>query len=242
MQLQSLDQRIPPCLALWRTYAPNTNYGQLTALHKAPILDLQWSLTSPMLYTVSADRTMAVSDLTTGTRVRRIRAHTGVINSIDRTISGGTELMCTGADDGFIKVWEEGEKEFVSDWKVGCPVTAVCWSADGSQIYAGALDNEIHVRDCLFYVSYPPLLLSWKTSGWSALNNKQVFDLRKQAEVYTLRGHTDTPTSLSLSPLGTHLLSPSLSSQTIIHDIKPFCPDPTRIYRVLLGANFIQCI
>jgi Prp8 binding protein len=150
---------------------------------------------------------MSVADLTTGSRVRRIRAHTGVINSIDRTISGGTELFCTGSDDGYIKVWEEGEKDFVSDWKVGCPVTAVCWSADGSQIYAAALDNEIHV-----------------------------FDLRKQAEVYTLRGHTDTPTSLCLSPSGTHLLSPSLSSQTIIHDVKPFCPDPTRIHRVLLGA------
>jgi hypothetical protein len=29
--------------------------------------------------------------------------------------------------------------------EIGCPVTAVCWSADGNNIYVGAIDNEIHV-------------------------------------------------------------------------------------------------
>jgi Prp8 binding protein len=64
----------------------------------------------------------------------------------------------------------------------------------------------------------------------------QVYDLRKSEEVYTLSGHVDTPTSLSLSPDGTLLLSPSFSSQTIIHDIRPFSPAPSRIHRVLQGA------
>ena len=49
-------------------------------------------------------------------------------------------------------------------------------------------------------------------------------------------GHTDTPTSLSLSPNGSYLLSPSFSSQTIIHDVRPFSPSPSRIHRVLTGA------
>lgn len=54
--------------------------------------------------------------------------------------------------------------------------------------------------------------------------------------MYTLTGHTDTPTSLSLSPNGHFLLSPSLSSQTIIHDVRPFSPSPARVHRVLMGA------
>lgn len=54
--------------------------------------------------------------------------------------------------------------------------------------------------------------------------------------MYTLTGHTDTPTSLSLSPNGNFLLSPSLSSQTIIHDVRPFSPSPARVHRVLMGA------
>lgn len=201
-----------PCTALWRTYPPNTNYGLLNTIHKAPTLDLQWSLFSPLLYSVSADHTLAYTDLATGTRVRRLRAHREVINSLDRTLAGGAgvELVATGSDDGTVRVWEggdEGGKEPVAIFEVGCPVTGVCWSADGANIYASALDNDIHV-----------------------------LDLRKQEQVSVLTGHTDTPTSVSLSPSGTHLLSPSFSSQTIIHDVRPFSTAPNRIHRVLSGA------
>lgn len=62
--------------------------------------------------------------------------------------------------------------------------------------------------------------------------------------MYTLLGHTDTPTSLSLSPNGNFLLSPSFSSQTIIHDVRPFAPTPNRVHRVLQGspAGFEQTL
>lgn len=51
-----------------------------------------------------------------------------------------------------------------------------------------------------------------------------------------LSGHVDTPTGLAISPNGSYLLSPSFSSQIIIHDIRPFSPSPNRIHRVLTGA------
>ncbi|CAL1700065.1 unnamed protein product [Somion occarium] len=210
-------QNIAACSAdrsvsLWRTYSPNTNYGLLSNIHKAPILDLQWSLISSLLYTASADSTINVIDVATGERVRKLRGHRGIINSLDRTVAGGagTELIASGSDDGTVRIWEggdEGSKHPVAIFEVGCPVTSVCWSADGANIYAGALDNEIHV-----------------------------LDLRKNEQVYTLQGHTDTPTSLALSPNGNFLLSSSLSSQTLIHDVRPFSPSPSRVHRVLMGA------
>ena len=63
-----------------------------------------------------------------------------------------------------------------------------------------------------------------------------MYDLRKGEQVYTLTGHTDTPTSIALSPNGNYILSPSLSSLTIIHDVRPFSPTPTRVHRILQGA------
>ncbi|KIM21798.1 hypothetical protein M408DRAFT_333240 [Serendipita vermifera MAFF 305830] len=200
-------------VSLWRTYAPSTNYGQLPQLHKVAITDLAWSLISPLLYTVSADKTLIMSDLTTGERVRKLRGHAGVINALSRTTAGssGMELIATAADDGTVKMWEggdEGSKYHVADWNIGCPVTAVCWGPDGNSVYIGALDNLIHV-----------------------------YDLRKGEEVSILGGHTDTPTSLSLSPDGSYIMSPSLASQTIIHDIRPFSPSPTRIHRTFQGPQ-----
>ncbi|KAI6100208.1 WD40-repeat-containing domain protein [Pisolithus sp. B1] len=199
-------------VSLWRTYPPNTNYGLLSSLHKAPILDLQWSLYSPILYTVGADHILNMMNVTTGQRIRKVRAHRGIINTLDRTMAGGAgiELVATGSDDGTVRIWEggeEGEKTSVAVFEIGCPVTSVCWSADGQNVYVGALDNEIHV-----------------------------YDSRKREQIYSLTGHTDTPTSLALSPNGSYLLSPSFSSQVIIHDVRPFSPAPSRIHRVLHGA------
>jgi WD40 repeat protein len=145
------DSNEPHFPALWRTYPPNTNYGLLSTLHKAPVLDLQWSLFSPLLYSVSADHTLAYTDLTTGQRIRKLRAHREIINSLDRTLAGGAgvELLASASDDGTVRVWEGGDeagKEPVAIFELGCPVTCVAWSADGATIYAGALDNMIHVR------------------------------------------------------------------------------------------------
>jgi Prp8 binding protein len=152
-----------PFAALWRTYPPNTNYGLLSNLTKAPILDLQWSLCSSTIYTVSADHLLCTTDLTTGQRIRKIRAHREIINCVDRTMASGSgiELVATGSDDGTVKIWEGGEdgrKHSVASFEIGCPVTSVCWSADGANVYIGALDNEIHVR----HFPFPSILLDFR--------------------------------------------------------------------------------
>ncbi|EJU06670.1 WD40 repeat-like protein [Dacryopinax primogenitus] len=194
-------------ISLWRTYPPNTNYALLTTIHKAPVLDIQWSLTRPELFSCSADKVVAVTDLTTGTRTRRWRGHTGVVNTIDRAIAGGTELVASGSDDGYVCIWDGDEKDAVIELAVGSPVTAVCWSGDGTQLFVGGLDNVI-----------------------------SVFDLRREQIVYSLPGHTDTIASLALSPSHNHLLSTSFDSTVIIHDIRPFSSSPTRVHRTLYGA------
>lgn len=170
-----------------------------------------------------------MTDVTTGQRTRKIRAHKEIINAVDRTMAAGsgTELLATGSDDGTVKIWEGGDeagKIPVATFEVGCPVTAVCWGKDGNTVYVGAIDNEVHASQ-LFLASRKKLI-----------HVRQVYDLRKGSQVSALVGHVDTPTSLCLSPNGDYLLSPALSSQTIIWDIRPFSPSPNRIHRILQGA------
>ncbi|RXW25464.1 hypothetical protein EST38_g396 [Candolleomyces aberdarensis] len=68
-----------------------------------------------------------MTDVTTGDKLKRIRAHREIISSID-TMGGGAgiELVATGSDDGTVKVWEggdEAQKHPVATLEIGCPVT-----------------------------------------------------------------------------------------------------------------------
>ncbi|ODN73143.1 hypothetical protein L202_07709 [Cryptococcus amylolentus CBS 6039] len=198
-------------ISLWKTYPPHTNYGILPNVHKTPVLDIAYSLDSETLYSGAADGTLIWTDLRTGERLSRLSAHYGPLNSLSVTISGGRELVLSGGDDGMARVWDFSldAKDPVAEFDDGrdCPVTAVAWSSDGNQAFVGGVDNEI-----------------------------KVWDLRTCTILFTLRGHTDTIASLSLSPNGHYLASYSLDSVLIIYDVRPFCQDPTRVYRTLSGA------
>jgi Prp8 binding protein len=62
-----------------------------------------------------------------------------------------------------------------------------------------------------------------------------VWDLRKKAVAYTLRGHRDTITSLNVSPDGQTLLSNSMDSNVRTWDIRAFGPS-TRSLNTYEGA------
>ena len=61
----------------------------------------------------------------------------------------------------------EGPKQPVSVYELGCPITSVAWSADGASIYAGALDNEIHVRFVLLETNAHMLI--WDAASYRSL-------------------------------------------------------------------------
>ena len=71
--------------------------------HKGAVLDVQWSRDSRVLFSASADMTLASWDLETGTRIKRHEGHEEVINCIDVS-KRGEELLISGSDDGCIGV------------------------------------------------------------------------------------------------------------------------------------------
>jgi hypothetical protein len=74
----------------------------------------------------------------------------------------------------------------------------------------------------------------------------QVWDLRKEEVVMSLKGHSDTVTGMRLSPDGTHLLSNSMDNTLRIWDMRPYAPEQ-RCTKVLTGhqhtfeKNLLKC-
>lgn len=52
----------------------------------------------------------------------------------------------------------------------------------------------------------------------------QIWDLRKNALLHRLPGHTDTVTGLELSPDGCYLLSNAMDNSLRIWDVRPYAP------------------
>jgi len=96
------------------------------------------------VYSASTDKTIGIFDAETAERIRKLKHHELVVNSI--SISRvGQELLASGSDDGLVCIWDLRSKfpiaEFSSEW----PVTAVEWNGNGTGIFSGGIDNIINV-------------------------------------------------------------------------------------------------
>ncbi|KAJ4366360.1 hypothetical protein N0V83_007996 [Neocucurbitaria cava] len=167
--------------------------------HKQAVLDLHWSRDSQVLFSASADMHLASWDVETGERIRRHFGHEEVINCMDVS-KRGTEILVSGSDDGYIGIWDTRTKDAVAFIPTDFPITAICLAEAGNELFTGGIDNDI-----------------------------KAWDMRKQAVTYTLLGHTDTVTSLQISPDNQTLLSNAHDSTVRTWDVRPFAPADRRI-------------
>ena len=147
------------------------------------ILDLAWDTAdSSFLYTASADHTARVWDVSTGDKLRKLKGHDDVVNSVDVLPHHSSEVVATGSDDGSALLWDLRQRQIIEDLPLGYPVTSVAFgqTAAGGYLFVGGLDNSI-----------------------------KAFNLRKGGSEpeYELLGHHDTITGLSVSHSGHFLLS-----------------------------------
>ncbi|KAH8106504.1 WD40 repeat-like protein [Phellopilus nigrolimitatus] len=198
-------------VSLWRTYPPTSNYGHLTTLHKAPVLDLQWSLFAPLLYTLRG-RLPALHGPPTGVRARRVRAHRGVVNALDRTLaaarasSSSRRARTTGA--------------------------CTCGRAATTARRAPSRRSSRLPRHGRL------LERGRRDAVRGRAGQRDPVRLRpaqgpRGVRAHGAHGHADVAGALAERAL---LLSPSFASQTLIHDVRPFSPSPSRVHRTLLGA------
>ncbi|OJD21807.1 hypothetical protein ACJ73_06852 [Blastomyces percursus] len=167
--------------------------------HKGAVLDLQWSRDSENIFSASADMTLARWDAKSGQRIRQFKGHEEIINCLDATRTDHG-LLISGSDDGCVGIWDPRQKEAVDFLESEMPVTAVALAAAGNEIYSGGIDNDIHV-----------------------------WDIRKRCIIYSMVGHTDTISSLNISPDSQTLLSNSHDSTVRTWDIRPLAPKDRHI-------------
>ncbi|KDE05877.1 hypothetical protein MVLG_03820 [Microbotryum lychnidis-dioicae p1A1 Lamole] len=182
-------------ILLWNVYGECKNWGMLRTPKGAPTSIA--FVGNDRLLAGSTDHTLFLFHLPTGQVQRRFRGHTSIVNSVDVQRGGaGRDLFASGSDDGCVMVWSEDSKDAIEVVELGYPVTAAKWSEDGQQLFIGGLDNDIHV-----------------------------YSLASKSVIYSLRAHTDTITSLCLSPSNpSHLLSTGMDSVLHLWSVAPFAP------------------
>lgn len=209
------------------------------------------------MFSAGADHSVGNFDIETGVRVRKhiVAVSTedersGMVNSIDM-VRRGTELIVAGTDAGLVAVFDPRDKfpvytlrpmpfaslaQQVGSTQAGplkrgsalansvnssYPILAVATNEDGSLLFSAGVDDCISAWDSRSLSSRKDQL-----SPSSTANNA-----RPAAEkpLFILSGHTNSVTSLKVSPDNQTLLSNSMDSTVRTWNIRPFvaaAPNP----------------
>ncbi|XP_075237742.1 U5 small nuclear ribonucleoprotein 40 kDa protein [Lycorma delicatula] len=178
---------------IWTTYGECVNISAMTG-HSGAILELHFSTDGGTIFTCSTDHTVAMWDLETCQRIKKLKGHNSFVNTC-HPARRGPQLIASGSDDCTIKVWDSRKKGQAITLNNTYQVTAVTFSDTAEQVLSGGIDNDI-----------------------------KIWDLRKNALIQRMRGHTDSVTGLCLSPDGSYVLSNSMDNSLRIWDIRPYAP------------------
>ncbi|KAM7324235.1 hypothetical protein ACRRTK_016540 [Alexandromys fortis] len=115
------------------------------------------------------------------------------------------------------KLWDIRKKAAIQTFQNTYQVLAVTFNDTSDQIISGGIDNDI-----------------------------KVWDLRQNKLTYTMRGHADSVTGLSLSSEGSYLLSNAMDNTVRVWDVRPFAPKE-RCVKIFQGnvhnfeKNLLRC-
>ncbi|ETO27896.1 G-protein beta WD-40 repeats containing protein [Reticulomyxa filosa] len=139
---------------------------------------------------------------------RTFVGHKGHVWSIDYSIFGGNQYLCSGSEDSTVRVW---------DVKTGKQV----------QLFKGHSSDVFSVKFSPYHNSYRVVNHCYPTIC-SSSNDKTIrfWDFKTAKEVQSLNGHTDSVCGIVFSPFsnGQYLCSGSFDKTIRLWDVKTFQP------------------
>merc|ERR1712166_1435858 len=141
------------------------------------------------------------------------KGHKNAVLQVDWSIDG-TKLCSASADKTVFVFDVETNKRVKKFQDHQSHVNSVCCARQDTHLLASASD------DCTAKL-------------WD--NGVRAWDKRKNDVAFVLSGHTDTITSLRLSPDGSYLMSNAMASSVRIWDVRPYAPQE-RCKKMLTGA------
>lgn len=200
---------------LWKVEEECANVAALSG-HNAAVTDARWARDGTTIVSCSADKTVSAWDSETGTVLRRMEGHKGVVNAVSPTRTG-QPLLVTACDDGDARIWDTRKKRAAlvlphpSLW----PVTACEFCLDGESVLTSCIDGTVRRWDLRRGKDGPP------------------------EENLELAGHSNIVTHIALDQTGSYAASNSMDGTVRLWDCRPFSTAAAaeRCRAVLPGAT-----
>jgi eukaryotic-like serine/threonine-protein kinase len=183
------------------------------------------------IVTGSYDRTAKVWDANTGALLLTLRGHTDSVHAASFSPDGSRVL--TGSWDKTARVWNATTGEHVQTLKGHTEgITSASFSQDGSRIVTGGGHSHLaKVWDTARATEYQLKKMDVRAYPWRSFSpdgsrflargsegTVQVFDVKTEAEVLTLKGHTHAPFSASYSADGLRIVTGSYDQTAKVWD------------------------
>lgn len=136
-------------VALWR--GETGKLLQSLSPHKGWVLGTSFSSDGTLLASAAWDKTVCLSDARTGQMLQKLAGHTTGVWTCAFQRSVGSGLLCSGADDGSLRIWDTRTATSVMSLVGGHDDSVKCcaWSPDGEYIASGGADSKVRITNFL---------------------------------------------------------------------------------------------
>lgn len=160
--------------------------------HTKAVLDFSWNNDDTLLASASADKNVFLWDIFKATRIKKLKGHTSIVNSVFFSKQDNNLLVSVSEDCAMI-IWDLRTRKEALSFKHKCQLLTVVSGKHSREFFFAGIDNQIHC-----------------------------FNMKMNKIEYSLTGHSDTITGLGLSNDGNFICSNSMDKTVRVWNIKSF--------------------